>query len=90
MLGPLLYLIFINDIDDGIISKIWKFADNSKIYNKVCNEADTKIISGDLKKLFQWSEDWQMLFNVDKCIVLHMGSRNQRGKVENTRLEEKN
>ena len=82
VLGPLLFLIFINDIDEGIISKIWKFADDSKICNKVCNEADTEIISGDLKKLFQWSEDWQMLFNVDKCIVLHMGSRNQRGKYE--------
>ena len=73
MLGPLLFVIFINDIDEGIISKIWKFADDSKICNKVCNEADTEIISGDLKKLFQWSEDWQMLFNVDKCIVFAYG-----------------
>ena len=30
VLGPLLFLIFINDIDEGIISKIWKFADESK------------------------------------------------------------
>ena len=82
VLGPLLFLIFINDIDDGIISKIWKFADDSKICYKLCNEADAEIIRGDLKKLFQWSEDWQMLFNVDKCIVLHMGSRNQRGRYE--------
>ena len=57
VLGPLLFLIFINDIDDGIISKIWKFADDSKICNKVCNEAVPEIIRGDLKKLFQWSED---------------------------------
>jgi hypothetical protein len=82
VLGPLLFLIFINDIDDGIISKIWKFADDSKICNRVCNEAEAETIRGDLRKLFQWSEDWQMLFNIDKCIVLHMGSRNQRGKYE--------
>ena len=31
VLGPLLFLIYINDIDDGIISKIWKFADDTKI-----------------------------------------------------------
>ena len=80
VLGPLLFLIFINDIDDGIISKIWKFADDSKICYKICNEADKEIIRGDLRKLFQWSEDWQMLFNIDKCIVLHMGSRNLHGK----------
>ena len=82
VLEPLLFLIFINDIDNGIISKIWKFADDSKICNKVCNEADAETIRGDFRKLFQWSEDWQMLFNIDKCIVLHMGSRNQRGKYE--------
>ena len=75
VLGPLLFLIFINDIEDGIISKIWKFADDSKICNKVCSEADAETIRGDLRKLFQWSEDLQMLFNIDKCIVLHMGSR---------------
>ena len=46
VLGPLLFLIFINDIDDGIISKIWKFADDSKICNKVCNEADAETIKG--------------------------------------------
>ena len=39
------FLIFINEIDDGIISKIWKFADDSKMCNKVvCNEADTEIV----------------------------------------------
>ena len=49
VLGPLLFLIFIND---GIISKIWKFVDDSKICNKVCNEADAETVRGDLRKLF--------------------------------------
>ena len=44
VLGPLLFLIFINDFDDGIISKIWKFADDSKICNRVSNKAEAETI----------------------------------------------
>ena len=50
VLGPLLFLIFINDIDDDIISKIWKFADDSKICNKVCSEADAEKYQRRLKE----------------------------------------
>jgi hypothetical protein len=82
VLGPLLFLIFINDIDEGITSKIWKFADDSKICNKVCNEADAEAVRADLRSLYQWSVDWQMLFNIDKCIVLHMGGKNQSCRYE--------
>jgi ribonuclease P/MRP protein subunit RPP40 len=82
VLGPLLFLIFINDIDDGIMSKIWKFADDSKICSSVVDETDAELVQKDLKNLFNWSEDWQMLFNIDKCIVLHMGCKNQMHRYE--------
>ena len=77
VLGPLLFLIFMNDIDDGIMSKIWKIADDSKICSRVVDETDAKVVQKDLINLFNWSEDWQMLFNIDKCIVLHIGCKNQ-------------
>ena len=76
VLGPLLFLIFINDIDEGIVSKLWKFADDSKICNKVTNNMEAEIVRSDLNKLFQWSKDWQMLFNIEKCVVIHMGNKN--------------
>mgnify|MGYP003477484535 FL=1 len=82
VLGPLLFLIFINDIDENVISKLWKFADDSKICHGVKNENDAKIIQSDLKLLFKWSVDWQMLFNVEKCVVLHMGYNNQKFEYE--------
>ena len=75
VLGPLLFLIYINDIDDGIISKIWKFADDTKICKNIKNEGDVEILRNDLKQLYKWSEDWQMLFNLDKCVVIHMGNK---------------
>ena len=78
VLGPLLFLIYINDIDDGIISKIWKFADDTKICKNIKNERDVEILRKDLEQLYKWSEDWQMLFNLDKCVVIHMGNKNKK------------
>ena len=77
MLGPLLFVIYINDIDDGIISKISKFADDTKLCAKVNSEEDAKILREDLGRLFKWSEDWNMLFNIDKCAVMHVGRKNR-------------
>ena len=82
VLGPLLFLIYINDIDDGIMSKIWKFADDTKICKNIKNERDVEILRNDLKQLYKWSEDWQMLFNLDKCVVIHMGNKNKKGLYE--------
>jgi hypothetical protein len=59
-----------------------KFADDSKIYSKVNNEDDVTKMQNDLKNLFKWSKDWQMLFNVEKCVVLHIGYRNKYAKYE--------
>ena len=53
VLGPLLFLIYINDIDDGIISKIWKFADDTKICKNIKNEEDVEILRNDLKQLYK-------------------------------------
>ena len=53
VLGPLLFLIYINDIDDGIISKISKFADDTKLCREIGCEADARILQDDLKRLAQ-------------------------------------
>ena len=78
VLGPLLFVIFINNIDVDIISKIFKFADDCKVINKATSVVDTSAIQDDLKKLFEWSLDWQLLFNLDKCKVMHIGSSNSK------------
>jgi hypothetical protein len=78
VLGPLLFVIYINDIDEGIVSKISKFADDTKLCAKVNNEDEAKVLRDDLATLYQWSEDWQMLFNIDKCAVMHVGKKNNK------------
>lgn len=76
VLGPLLFLIYINDLDVGIISKLGKFADDTKVARGVSNDREVDILREDLCNIFQWSVDWQMLFNLDKCTVIHLGSKN--------------
>ena len=75
VLGPILFLIYINDLDCGIINWILKFADDTKIFgvNSIEEHAG---MQDDLNKLLSWSKEWQMLFNVDKCKVMHFGRRN--------------
>ena len=76
VLGPVLFLIYINDIDENITCRISKFADDTKITNTVCSVEQRLRIQNDLNTLSKWSDDWQMSFNIDKCHVLHIGSHN--------------
>ncbi|KAJ8027731.1 RNA-directed DNA polymerase from mobile element jockey [Holothuria leucospilota] len=76
VLGPLLFLIFINDIDSSLTSSISKFADDTKLYRKVSDKDDASLLQKDLDRLFSWSQTWQMSFNADKCKVLHFGPKN--------------
>ena len=76
VLGPLLFLIYINDLDEEVVSKVGKFADDTKMCRGVALDLEVEILRNDLNKMFQWSIDWQMLFNTDKCTVMHMGKNN--------------
>ena len=79
ILAPLLFLFFINDIDVGIVNnllissnnKLLKFADDTKLAAVVSDKDGVDRLQMDLVNLYKWSCDWQMLFNVDKCKVLH-------------------
>jgi len=74
VLGPILFLIFINDLNFGIKSWILKFADDTKIFNRIKSTADATTLHEDLYTLISWAEEWQMMFNVDKCKVMHIGT----------------
>ena len=71
VLGPLLFLIYINDIDTVLFSKICKFADDTKIGRAVVTEDEVQLLRDYLKNLAKWAIDWQMLFNVEKCVVIN-------------------
>jgi ribonuclease P/MRP protein subunit RPP40 len=77
-----LFLIYINDLDDSVYSKVLKFADDTKLFSVVSNANDIDKLQMDLRNLCNWSQDWQMLFNVDKCKIMHLGYNNSRAKYE--------
>ena len=66
VLGPLLFLIYINDLTNGIISNIKLFADDSSIFARVYNIDEThhQILS-DLNTITEWANQWKMKFNPD-------------------------
>jgi ribonuclease P/MRP protein subunit RPP40 len=66
-------LIYINDIDNRIASKNLKFADDTKLYRRVGTAEDIVKLRNDQEKLAGWSKEWLMLFNVEKCKVMHTG-----------------
>jgi len=75
VLGPVLFLIFINDLDNAIFSNVLKFADDTKVYKVVDNQFDGAQLQSDLDSLGDWAVKWQMKFNVEKCKVVHYGKR---------------
>ena len=76
VLGPILFLVYINDLEEGVSGKILKFADDTKLFRKVKEIEDNFFLQDDIDKLVKWSEKWQILFNFGKCKCLHTGSGN--------------
>jgi len=82
ILGPLLFLIYINDLDDSVCSKVLTFADDTELFSVVSNANDIDRLQTDLRNLCNWSQDWQMSFNVDKRKIMHIGHNNYKAKYE--------
>ena len=78
VLGPILFVIFINDMSAVVESFCQLFADNAKIFNSICSSEDNRKLQCDLDKLSDWAEKWQLYFNTDKCKSFHIGRTNKR------------
>lgn len=67
ILGPLLFLIFINDISDNILSDVFIFADDTSLMRKIEDiKLDFNIINRDLHTLSEWADQWRVTFNASK------------------------
>ncbi len=78
VLGPLLFLIFINDLPDAIASHIKLYVDDSKIIRIIKSEQDTIDLQEDIDAAAEWSQNWLIPFNIEKCKVMHIGRPGNR------------
>ena len=79
VLGPILFLIYINDrpIEEKIICDTFKFADDTKLVGCV---DDINSLQHDINALNEWYKIWLMPINVEKCHVMHIGIDNPKHK----------
>jgi hypothetical protein len=74
VLGPLFFLVFINDVAElPIHGDLRLFADDIKVFNSIRCQNDSNDLSADLTQILQWSNQWQLSLNLRKCAVLNFG-----------------
>ena len=73
MLGPILFLIFINDLPKVVKCLIKLFADEAKLYQIIKSNQDSDDLQIDVGKSKDWAIIWKMLFNIKKGKYLHIG-----------------
>ena len=74
VLGPLMFVIFINDLPDIVNSDIYLFADDTKVFKNIQNMMDSNILQNDLNIMSLWSDTWLLKFHPDKCKHMNISS----------------
>ena len=72
VLGPTLFLIYINDLATSVNSTVRLFADDCVMYHPIKNAKDCAQLQADLDLLHEWENKWLMRFNAKKCYVLQV------------------
>ena len=84
VLGPPLFLIYINDLPECVNhSEIRLFADDCIVYRCIHNQQDAELLQEDINAIQTWASTWQMNFNVSKCCLIHF-TQAITYKMENT------
>ena len=76
VLGPLLFLLYVNELPKLTKSELKMFADDVKLFRGIESAADVQTLQDDLNVLSHWSKEWLLRFNTSKCKVMHVGHGN--------------
>jgi len=80
VLGPLLFISYINDMPETVSSFIYMYADDTKVVREVTTARDCEELQADLDSIQHWSEKWQLKFNSSKCKIMHLGHSSDRAE----------
>ena len=75
VLGPSLFLLYINDLPKGLSSVVRLFADDTMAHHTICSTKDQQVLQEDLNHLANWEQTWMMKFHPDKCQTLRVSRR---------------
>ena len=73
VLGPTLFIIFVNDLPSQLLGSVKLFADDTKVYGQVQQLDGQSSVQADLDSLSEWSAKWLLPFNAAKCKIMHLG-----------------
>ena len=76
VLGPILFVIYINDLPEIIDSnsQAYLFADDTKLFREIKSNHDHTILQEDINKLLDWSDKWLLKFHPDKCVFMNISN----------------
>lgn len=75
VLGPLLFVLYINDLPDQVDSDAYLFADDTKIFRIIKTQNDRQILQEDLNKMESWSDKWLLKFHPEKCKYMKISKK---------------
>jgi hypothetical protein len=87
VLGPFLFVIYINDMQDILRAVSNMYADDTKLASIMTNSNSYQLLQQDLDNACEWSKTWLLEFNESKCLVMHYGNDNQRAKYHMNGIE---
>ena len=79
VLGPLLFIIYINDIVDTLGCHCYLYADDMKLYKIIQSSNDCTALQSDLDRLVEWSSNWKIKLNIAKCKVIRLNGHENMG-----------
>ena len=81
VLGPALFLVYINDLPEKLHSTPRLFADDSLLYRVIDSPTDCDLLQEDLQTLEKWEMDWSMEFAAGKCMVLRVTKKHEKNRI---------